>query len=676
MYSVHRTVLHAAFSIPCGKKRPIHLVSDPAVFSSEIAAAVGSSGLPSPVSIAEVAPAELQEEVRSALWRRAMPVLAALPPLPPAAPSTVLLAGPLQHVTAAYRRLAQQPAAGSQQLHWLLAVPADAQRARAALQPVLRESQRALVLACVNASCARLAATSPGWGGVRLLPWPAGGAEPDWRLRQLGGRTLRVLAPMRRKLPPECSSSTISAYRTPQGKKRLCGYLGQVLNIISEKFNFRMKLIRKGGCGKLKSDGTMDGRPQWLLEGRGDLAAGTCTLDVQRSTAVYMGEWFYSDTTSIAVGRPGHHHTDFLVFGVLTDPVWALTAFYIVLFALLLKMAEMIGHAIRGCITQKPQDGNQNRPKSESGNGSSSQPNGHEPGNVHRPVASLVDYIQQSVRMFLGQGDDVTSALPATRLLMIFVYMTTVTLMSIYSGNLTAFFSIRRDAAAIDNLEDLAASPIEPHVTFGQSHYYIFENATTGARGQIWRKMQECEDCVHRSYKTTETIDFVARMVRGERALFQSQRSLLKRADQYLEHTNQSASALCPLHLARQALRRDFYSLMFPHHSPYSALFDRAIRQLRYQGVIESIFAQVAANKCTRTAAPHYEVTSLDWHLLAGAFYVWAAGLAAATVVWVLEWCTGGRCCRPRRRQEQEGEKKGAMCEGETMLEIVNSSSL
>ena len=238
----------------------------------------------------------------------------------------------------------------------------------------------------------------------------------------------------------------------------------------------------------------------------------------------------------------------------------------------------------------------------------------------------------------------------------VFFYLqTTVTLLSIYSGNLTAFFSIRRDSPAINTLKELADSSLEPHVTFGQSHYYIFENATGGARGKIWRKMQACDDCVHKHHSTTSSMEFVAGIVSGQRALFQSQRALLNRADKYLAHTNQTASALCPLRLARQALRRDFYSLMFPHHSPYSALFDRAIRQLRYQGVIKRIFSQVASNKCTRTAAPHHEVTPLDMHRLAGAFYVWAAGLSAAAVVCLLEGCLGGS---RRRRRRAEGRKR------------------
>ena len=168
-----------------------------------------------------------------------------------------------------------------------------------------------------------------------------------------------------------------------------------------------------------QSDGSIDGRPEWLRAGRADLGAGTCTVDVQRSAAVYMGEWFWSDTTSIALGRPEHNHSDFLVFGVLTEPVWALAALYVGLFALLLRLAERIGRAVRrrggqegGSVEAAQEEG--------SGGGSLTQPEAAEGGG---PVASLVDYTQQSVRMFLGQGDDVTSSLPATRLLMIFVYM-------------------------------------------------------------------------------------------------------------------------------------------------------------------------------------------------------------------------------------------------------------
>ena len=162
----------------------------------------------------------------------------------------------------------------------------------------------------------------------------------------------------------------------------------------------------------------MDGRPSWLIAGRGDLGAGTCTVDVQRSTAVYMGEWFWSDTTSIATGRPGHHHSDFLVFGVLTSPVWALAAVYILLFALLMRLTEQVGRAIRACGRDMPRGD----PRA-GGPGEGPEDKARRTSMSPRAVASLVDYVQQSIRMFLGQGDDVHSALPATRLLMMFVYM-------------------------------------------------------------------------------------------------------------------------------------------------------------------------------------------------------------------------------------------------------------
>ncbi|XP_037079032.1 glutamate receptor ionotropic, delta-2-like [Pollicipes pollicipes] len=368
-------------------------------------------------------------------------------------------------------------------------------------------------------------------------------------------------------LPDHCTSTIISAFVTPDNRTQLCGYLGQTLNMLADKLNFKPEVIRKNGCGA-RATGSLDGRVSWLVAGRGDFGAGTCTVDVMRSAAVYMGEWFWSDAMSIGTAQPDHEHSDFLVFGVLTPRLWALSALYVLLFA-------------------------------------------------------------ASLRMFLGQGDDVTSSQPATRLLMIFIYMSTVTLMSIYAGNLTAFFSIGRYSAAIETLEELAASPLEPHITFGHSQYYVFENASSGARGRIWRKI---------------SAEFVSALVRGELAFFQSQRALLQRADDYLSRTGQPSAALCPVRIARQAVRRDFFSLMFPHHSQYSALFDRAIRRLRYQGVIQRIFGQVAANRCTRSAPLSHDVAPLDLHRLMGAFYFLLAGMGAALLALVAE------CCLARRR--------------------------
>ncbi|XP_037082070.1 glutamate receptor ionotropic, delta-2-like [Pollicipes pollicipes] len=555
---------------------------------------LSAADLPRVVSLSEVAPADLQRRLRGAFWQQDVPVLTSPPRFPPATRLTVLLAGSLGHP---------------------------------ALEAVLRENERAMLVSCANDSCASLAATSPGRDGVRLVPWTPGTPPPDWKLRQLGGRTLRVLAPLRKKLVGHCTSPVIAAYIAPDNRTQLCGYLGQTLNILADNLNFEPRLIRKSGCGRLQLDGSLNGRPSWLIAGRGDLGAGTCTVDVKRSSAVYMGEWFWSDTTSIGTAQPDHWHSDFLVFGVFTPEVWGLSALYVLLYAAILRVAELAGGAVRSRPTGCRSVGRSARAARAD----------------RQRVPSVTAYVQQSLRMFLGQGDDVTSAQPATRLLMMFIYMSTVTLMSIYAGNLTAFLSIGRYSAAIETLEELAASPIEPHVTFGQSHYYIFENATSGARGRIWRKMQACDGCVHARFRTTETPEFVAALVRGGRSLFQSQRALLMRADNHLARTGQPSAALCPIRIARQALRRDFYSLMFPHHSQYSELFDRAIRRLRYQGVIQRIFGQVAANRCTRSAPLSHGVAPLDLHRLVGAFYVWLAGMGAALLVLVTECCLGCR---------------------------------
>nr|UEK51582.1 KaiR1D-like protein [Parasacculina yatsui] len=331
-----------------------------------------------------------------------------------------------------------------------------------------------------------------------------------------------------------------------------------------------------------------------------------------------MGEWFWSDTTSIGTSQPEPAANQFLVLGVFSKSLWLTTVATLIACGLLLRWCQFLSRLVALSI-----------------------------GSYHNQLASYVAYIQQSVRMFLAQGDDVTSNHTATRILMGFVYMCAITLMSIYSGNLTAFLSIQRYERPLDSLQQLAdMNQVQPHVTYGQSHYYLLANATQGARATIWQRMLRCEDCVHAHYRTTSTDEFVTRIVMGQAVLFQSTRALLSRADSYLSRRGlQPSRELCPVRVAREPLRRDYYTLQLaPSNTALAHVFDTAIAQLRYTGVISKMFAQVAANKChvhrsaVDTANDQAERTgALSLHLLQGAFYIWLVGTLAASVVLFLE---------------------------------------
>lgn len=345
-----------------------------------------------------------------------------------------------------------------------------------------------------------------------------------------------------------------------------------------------------------------------------------------------MGEWFWSDTTSIGTAQPEAAVDQFLVLGVFSKSLWLTTVAALIACGLLLRWCQLLARTVAPPAT-----------------------------NSHNHLASYVAYIQQSVRMFLAQGDDVTSNRVATRILMGFIYMCAITLMSIYSGNLTAFLSIQRYNLPLDSLQQLATMPhVQPHVTYGQSHYYLLANATQGVRATIWQRMVGCDDCIHAHYRTTSTDQFVGRIVRGEAVLFQSTRSLLSRADSYLSRRGlQPSRELCPVRVARQPLRRDYYTLQLaPTSTALAHVFDKAIGHLRYTGVIGRMFSRVAANKChvhrSAVGAVNEQAErtgALSLILLQGAFFVWLAGTLAASVVLFVELIVSAvntRWCKKR----------------------------
>ncbi|KAF0314635.1 Ionotropic receptor 93a [Amphibalanus amphitrite] len=438
----------------------------------------------------------------------------------------------------------------------------------------------------VHSPCALLASSSPGDGSVRLSAVGAvtdgrvtlSAPTPDWRLRHLGGRPLRV-ALTTAGAPSEPCTHDLFGYRPlPDGGAHFCGYLGETFALLAAHLRFRIEAKIIGGCGMTLANGSAYGRLAALQRGEADIGVGSCTVMYER-----LGV---------------------LLFEVYRPAVWALV---LALAPAAAALRWLTAAAERRCRL---------------------------PSRRQRWSPLLLE----SVALLSGQGVSARGAGAAGRTLVFFLYVVTVTLAAVYAGNLTAFLSLPRWQPPLDSLEQLADSDVQPHVVRGHSQFHMFQNQTTGARGRIWAKMTACPDCIHRSSTSTYTTSFLKRIASGEAVLFQSPRSLINRAHRLMEETGQT-SERCPFHLARENLRRDFYAMMLQKNSMYTPLLDDSIRWLKQFGIVQYLYRRNVPSRCggPATGAAVSAAPKMNLSVLRGPFFCWMAGMALACVAFFVE---------------------------------------
>ncbi|XP_043226213.1 glutamate receptor 2-like [Amphibalanus amphitrite] len=526
---------------------------------------------------------------------------------------TLAVLGTARDVAAAYRRV--RPPGPVHRTAWFVAVLGNVSEVAAPLAGALHESQRVTVALCPSAAgspCALLASSSPGDGSVRLSAVGAvtdgrvtlSAPPPDWRLRHLGGRPLRV-ALTTAGAPSEPCTHDLFGYRPlPDGGAHFCGYLGETFALLAAHLRFRIEAKIIGGCGMTLTNGSAYGRLAALQRGEADIGVGSCTVMYERVRAVDMAEWHWTGTTTFASASLRPASSAFLLFEVYRPAVWALV---LALAPAAAALRWLTAAAERRCRL---------------------------PSRRQRWSPLLLE----SVALLSGQGVSARGAGAAGRTVVFFLYVVTVTLAAVYAGNLTAFLSLPRWQPPLDSLEQLADSDVQPHVVRGHSQFHMFQNQTTGARGRIWAKMTACPDCIHRSTTSTYTTSFLKRIACGEAVLFQSPRSLINRAHRLMEETGQT-SERCPFHLARENLRRDFYAMMLQKNSMYTPLLDDSIRWLKQFGIVQYLYRRNVPSRCggPATGAAVSAAPKMNLSVLRGPFFCWMGGMALACVAFFVE---------------------------------------
>ncbi|XP_071538860.1 glutamate receptor-like [Panulirus ornatus] len=207
-----------------------------------------------------------------------------------------------------------------------------------------------------------------------------------------------------------------------------------------------------------------------------------------------------------------------------------------------------------------------------------------------------------------------------------------ITVAGIYSGNLTAWFSIPRYEKPVDSLADLANRPeFVAVVRKNDPNYMMFLNKTEGSVGAVSKRL------TLRGSDTDE--ELIRKVVYGKAAYMNSDRSHLSKASKLNKLEGRLGFVPCRIHLAAEDIRQDYLGLMTNKNSWITDQINQRIRWLRSYGVVQYLYQQFNPPGCrVRTAGERKGGSqSLTLRQLQGIFWVWLGGLLAATLLLLTE---------------------------------------
>ncbi|KAJ7387558.1 hypothetical protein OS493_000889 [Desmophyllum pertusum] len=225
----------------------------------------------------------------------------------------------------------------------------------------------------------------------------------------------------------------------------------------------------------------------------------------------------------------------------------------------------------------------------------------------------------------LQQGPDNTPLAPSGRLLASTFWFFILILISTYTANLAAFFTIKRTADTINSLEALAnQDKIKYGVFKGGSVRTFFENSEDSLYRKMYSHMRE--------YQT-----FVEGTAAGvERARTEQYAYITEYP--YLDYYNQQKP--CNTRLLKNLIQTKSYGIGLQRNSPYTNKITVAILKLREKNFIEKTRRRWwdDRSQCPKPSQSKTGNTqSLDVNNLAGVFIILLGGIVVSLVLVVIE---------------------------------------
>lgn len=244
-----------------------------------------------------------------------------------------------------------------------------------------------------------------------------------------------------------------------------------------------------------------------------------------------------------------------------------------------------------------------------------------EPGNEF----NLLNSLWFATASVLQQGPDNTPLAPSGRLLASTFWFFILILISTYTANLAAFFTIKRTANTINSLEALAnQDKIKYGVMKGGSVMTFFENSEDSLYRKMFSHMRE--------YKT-----FVDGTRAGVERARNEQYAYITEYP-YLEYYNQQKP--CNTRLLKNLIQTKSYGIGLQRNSPYTNRITVGILNLRERNFIEKTRRRWwdDRSQCPKPSKSKTGNTqSLDVNNLAGVFIILLGGVVISIVLVIIE---------------------------------------
>ncbi|KAK2574075.1 Glutamate receptor 2 [Acropora cervicornis] len=374
----------------------------------------------------------------------------------------------------------------------------------------------------------------------------------------------------------------------------LQGFLIDLIRALAKEAKFEYDLY-------LRSDSGYQKMIDELTRQERDMALAPITITAEREESIDFSKPFMDFSLSLIMQKPGEPPINkFAFLQPFTGGVWLSTIGVVLFITVMMCVMDFLTPFGYRARARQSDD---------------------EPGNEF----NLLNSLWFATASVLQQGPDSTPLAPSGRLLASTFWFFILILISTYTANLAAFFTIKRTADTINSLEALAnQNDIKYGVMKGGSVMKFFETSDDSLYRKMFSHMREYKTFVE---GTKAGVD----KARTEKYAYITEYP-------YLEYYNQQKP--CNTKLLKNLIQTKSYGIGLQRNSPYTNRITVAILKLREKNFIEKTRRSWwdDRSQCPKPSQSKTGNTqSLDVNNLAGVFIILLGGVIVSVVLLIIE---------------------------------------
>ncbi|XP_029201413.2 glutamate receptor 2-like isoform X1 [Acropora millepora] len=374
----------------------------------------------------------------------------------------------------------------------------------------------------------------------------------------------------------------------------LQGFLIDLIRALAKEAKFEYDLY-------LRSDSGYQKMIDELTRQERDMALAPITITAEREESIDFSKPFMDFSLSLIMQKPGEPPINkFAFLQPFTGGVWLSTIGVVLFITVMMCVMDFLTPFGYRARARQSDD---------------------EPGNEF----NLLNSLWFATASVLQQGPDSTPLAPSGRLLASTFWFFILILISTYTANLAAFFTIKRTADTINSLEALAnQNDIKYGVMKGGSVMKFFETSDDSLYRKMFSHMREYKTFVE---GTKAGVD----KARTEKYAYITEYP-------YLEYYNQQKP--CNTKLLKNLIQTKSYGIGLQRNSPFTNRITVAILKLREKNFIEKTRRSWwdDRSQCPKPSQSKTGNTqSLDVNNLAGVFIILLGGVIVSVVLLIIE---------------------------------------